>query len=173
MGEHGPISSAIADFVHEQRLGFHATVSPDGTPNLSPKGTTAVLDDRHLIFADIRSPRTLANLAANASIEVNVVDPITRRGYRFKGVGRAHTDDETLERAFAAFEAADYAVTRERTRAVVVIRVETLAPLTSPAYDDGSSVADVAEPWARGVIDRAERWLPPSLRRGDEPARQG
>ena len=31
--------------VEEQRLGFVATVSPDGTPNLSPKGTTAVWFD--------------------------------------------------------------------------------------------------------------------------------
>jgi hypothetical protein len=28
--------------VNEQQLGFIATVCPDGTPNLSPKGTTAV-----------------------------------------------------------------------------------------------------------------------------------
>src|SRR6266581_2563776 len=28
--------------VTEQRLGFVATVCPDGTPNLSPKGTTAI-----------------------------------------------------------------------------------------------------------------------------------
>ena len=41
--------------VSEQRLGFVATVCPDGTPSLSPKGTTAVWDDEHLLFADIRS----------------------------------------------------------------------------------------------------------------------
>ncbi|MBK9940713.1 MAG: pyridoxamine 5'-phosphate oxidase family protein [Kouleothrix sp.] len=34
----------------EQRLGFVATVCPDGTPNLSPKGTTIVWDDDHLVF---------------------------------------------------------------------------------------------------------------------------
>lgn len=70
----------------EQRLGFVATVCPDGTPNLSPKGTTAVWDDDHLVFANIRSPGTLANLRKNANVEVNVVDPFVRKGYRFKGV---------------------------------------------------------------------------------------
>lgn len=34
----------------EQALGFVATVSSDGTPNLSPKGTTSVWDDEHLVF---------------------------------------------------------------------------------------------------------------------------
>src|SRR6476661_2989862 len=73
--------------VAEQRLGFVATVCPDGTPNLSPKGTTAVWDDDHLVFANIRSPGTLANLRQNANVEVNVVDPFVRKGYRFKGRG--------------------------------------------------------------------------------------
>ena len=62
--------------VEVQRLGYVATVCPDGTPNLSPKGTTAVWDDGHLVFANIRE---------KPSVEVNVVDPIARNGYRFKG----------------------------------------------------------------------------------------
>ena len=48
----------MKELVERQRLGFVATVCPDGTPNLSPKGTVSVLDDEHLIFADIRSPGT-------------------------------------------------------------------------------------------------------------------
>lgn len=30
--------------LNEQRLGFVASVCPDGTPNLSPKGTTTAWD---------------------------------------------------------------------------------------------------------------------------------
>src|SRR5436853_4281412 len=71
--------------VGEQQLGFVATVNADGTPNLSPKGTVAVLDDERLVFADIRSPRTIANLRHNPAIEINVVDPISRKGFRFRG----------------------------------------------------------------------------------------
>ena len=72
--------------VREQRLGYVASVCPDGTPNLSPKGTTAVWDDDHLVFLDIFSPGTVANIeAGNRAVEVNVVDPIRRKGYRFKG----------------------------------------------------------------------------------------
>ena len=74
--------------VEKQRLGFVATVCADGTPNLSPKGTLRVLDDDHLMFADIRSPGTVANLRTNPGIEVNVVDPFVRKGYRFKGRAR-------------------------------------------------------------------------------------
>ena len=153
-----PITPEIASFVHEQRLGFHATVGRDGTANLSPKGTTAVLDERHLMFAEIRSPRTVANLKGNPSIEVNVVDPVTRRGYRFKGTASVRRDAETFELAFAAFASAGYTVSRDRARAIVVIAVESVAPMLSPAYDDGSSEADVAAPWAARIIEHAERW---------------
>jgi uncharacterized protein len=68
--------------VTEQRLAFVATVCPNGTPNLSPKGTTA--DDDHLAFADIRSPGTVANIEKNPAVELHVVDPFVRKGYRFK-----------------------------------------------------------------------------------------
>jgi predicted pyridoxine 5'-phosphate oxidase superfamily flavin-nucleotide-binding protein len=57
--------------VMEQRLAFVATVCPDGTPNLSPKGTIAVWDDDHLVFADIRSPGTIANINKNPAMDVN------------------------------------------------------------------------------------------------------
>ena len=56
--------------IREQRLGYVATVCPDGTPNLSPKGTTTVWDDNHLVFADIRSPRMIANLRQNPAVEI-------------------------------------------------------------------------------------------------------
>lgn len=82
----GLISADMKRVVEEQRLGFVATVCPDGTPNLSPKGTTAVWDADHLVFANIRSPGTLANLRQNVNVEINVVDPFVRKGYRFKGI---------------------------------------------------------------------------------------
>ena len=152
------ISRDVAAFVHEQRLGFHATVSPDGTANVSPKGTTAVFDEEHLMFADIRSPQTLRNLEANPSIEVNVVDPILRRGYRFKGTATVHERGPVVERAHAVFAAVGYTVAPERIRAIVLIRVGEIAPLLSPSYDDGSSEADVAAPWAARFAERVARW---------------
>jgi predicted pyridoxine 5'-phosphate oxidase superfamily flavin-nucleotide-binding protein len=76
--------------VREQRLGFYATVCDDGSPNLSPKGTTYVLDDHHLLFADIRSPQTVADIRRGSLVEVNVVDPLVRKGYRFKGRAEIH-----------------------------------------------------------------------------------
>jgi uncharacterized protein len=95
----GTITEDMRRVVEEQRLGFAATVCPDGTPNLSPKGTTTVWDEDRLIFADIRSPRTVENLRRNPAIEVNVVDPISRKGYRFKGTAAVLTEGDRFDEA--------------------------------------------------------------------------
>ena len=71
--------------IEEQLLGFVATTAPDGTPNVSPKGTFFVVDDKTIAFGEIRSPSTIRNLRMNARIEINFVDPFVRKGYRFAG----------------------------------------------------------------------------------------
>jgi hypothetical protein len=64
----GRLTEDMKRVVEEQRLAFVATVDADGTPNLSPKGTIAVLDDDHLMFADLASPHTVENLRRNAGV---------------------------------------------------------------------------------------------------------
>src|SRR5919109_4329121 len=118
--------------VEQQRLGFVATVCPDGTPNLSPKGTVSVLDDDHLVFADIRSPGTVANLRRNPSVEVNVVDPFVRKGYRFKGQAEVVEAGAEFERLVAFFSSRGLSDAPRRIRAVVVVRVDQARPLISP-----------------------------------------
>ena len=132
--------------VREQRLGFVATVCPDGTPNLSPKGTTIVWDDEHLVFLHLHSPGTVANLASNPSIEINVVDPIVRKGYRFKGRAEVLTHGERHDEVVRWFHE-ERGTDPARIRAVVMVRVESAAPLVSPAYESGVSEAEVAAQW--------------------------
>jgi predicted pyridoxine 5'-phosphate oxidase superfamily flavin-nucleotide-binding protein len=133
--------------VEEQHLGFVATVCPDGTPNLSPKGTTAVWDDDHLVFANIRSPGTLANLRQNANVEVNVVDPFLRKGYRFKGVASVLESGALYDKAIAFYQARGSRVSA--IREVVIVRVHRAQPIDSPAYDLGLTEDEVRGRWER------------------------
>ena len=142
----GILTSDMQRVVREQRLGYVATVCPDGTPNLSPKGTTTIWDDDHLVFADIRSPGTVRNLQHNPAIEVNVVDPIVRKGYRFKGTGRVLKDGELFDQIIAFYRRTG---TRSPIRAVVLVRVERALPLISPAYDSGVTEEVVRARWER------------------------
>jgi predicted pyridoxine 5'-phosphate oxidase superfamily flavin-nucleotide-binding protein len=140
--------------VREQRLGYVATVGPDGAPNLSPKGTTTVWDDDHLVFADIRSPRTVRNLRHNPAVEINVVDPIVRKGYRFKGTGKVLEEGEQFDQVVAFYRRAG---STSPIRTVVLVHVERALPLTSPAYDAGATEDEVRGRWEtyyREVRDR-------------------
>jgi hypothetical protein len=138
--------------VTEQRLGFYATVCEDGTPNLSPKGSTYVLDDDHLLFADVRSPQTVANIRAGSQVEVNIVDPLIRKGYRFKGPAEIHEPgSERYEQGLALMREAGSSLV-DRVRAIVVIEVREARPLVSPAYDDGSvTEADMIRIWTSRI----------------------
>jgi predicted pyridoxine 5'-phosphate oxidase superfamily flavin-nucleotide-binding protein len=140
----GILTEEMRRMVEELRLGFVATVCPDGTPNLSPKGTVAVWDDDHLIFADICSPRTVANLRANPAVEVNVVDPFARRGYRFKGTGTVATEGTDFDEVVAFFRARGV---RFPIRSIVLIAVERAQPVLSPAYATGATEAELRARW--------------------------
>ena len=133
--------------VAELRLCYVATVTPEGKPNLSPKGSLKVLDDEHLAFADIMSPVTMRNLAHNPSIEVNLVDPFLRRGYRFKGSCEIHREGavfDSVANELWGREGKQYPV-----NAVVRIKVEQALPVKSPAYvfNKGVKEEDVRRIW--------------------------
>src|SRR5689334_10013103 len=112
----------------EQRLGFIATVSPDGTPNLSPKGTTRAWDDDHLVFADIRSPDTIRNLRANPAIEINVVDASLRKGYRFKGAAAVLAEGTEFQEIVRFYREGGLATPIHH---IVLVKVEHAAALIS------------------------------------------
>ena len=137
--------------VAEQQLGFIATVTPDGRPNLSPKGTTMVIDDHRLLFADVASPNTVHNLSTNPHIEINVVDPIVRKGYRFKGTATVHPDGHWYERGLALLHEKGSSLTADRVRSIVVVEVVEAAALVSPAYDQDVSEQSVAATWLAKV----------------------
>jgi predicted pyridoxine 5'-phosphate oxidase superfamily flavin-nucleotide-binding protein len=147
------ILTADMQRVVDAELGFIATVCPDGTPNLSPKGTTAVWDDDHLVFADIHSPGTVANLRTNPSIEINVVDQLVRKGYRIKGTAEVHIEGEVFDRGVAYYEARGTVNARERIRSIVIVTVERALPVTSPAYDLGATEDELRERYRKLLLD--------------------
>jgi predicted pyridoxine 5'-phosphate oxidase superfamily flavin-nucleotide-binding protein len=140
------LTAEMKQAVEQEQLGFVATVRPDGTPALSPKGTTTVWRDSQLVFLHIHSEGTVSNLASNPAMEINVVDPIARRGWRFRGRGTVHTSGSNFEEVINSFldQGRRSAV---RAKAVVIMDVESADRLLSPAYDDGATEEEVAAVW--------------------------
>ena len=140
------IPDNIKNFVNFQKLGYVATISKDGTPNLSPKGTIAVIDESTLVFADIRSPQTMQNLKENSSIEINVVDPFQRSGYRFKGDGKIIIEGSEFDKIL------DYYVNagvKSKINSVVVVDVKSMSEVTSPSYDLGATKDELVSKWKK------------------------
>jgi len=140
----GLLTNEIKKLIEQQKLGYVATVSPDNTPNLSPKGTISVWDDEHLVFADIKSPKTLANLEKNSSVEINVVDPISRKGYRFKGTGTIFSSGQEYEKIISHYNKIGI---KSKIGRVVLIKVTSVNDVTSPLYDLGYTEDEIKKRW--------------------------
>jgi hypothetical protein len=157
----GILTADMKRVVEEQRLGFWASVCADGTPDVSPTGTTAVWDDDHLTFANIRSAGTVANLRQHPTVEVDVVDPFVRKGYRFKGVATILESGPRYDEAIRFYAARGSKI--ELIREIVLLRVEGAQPIDSPAYDIGMTEREVRARWERHY-DALRSGPPASLR---------
>ena len=140
------IPDNIKNFVNFQKLGYVATISKDGTPNLSPKGTIAIIDESTFVFADIRSPQTIQNLQENPSIEINVVDPFQRSGYRFKGDGKIINEGSEFEKILDYY--ANVGI-KSKIISVVVVDVQSMSEVTSPSYDLGATKDELVTRWKK------------------------
>ena len=140
------ISEEIKNFVNSQKLGYVATVSNDGTPNLSPKGTIVVMNESTLVFADIRSPQTIQNLQNNPSVEINVVDPFQRLGYRFKGECKIINEGPEFDKILDYY--ANVGI-KSKINSVVIVDVESMSEVTSPSYDLGVTKDELVSKWKK------------------------
>ena len=125
--------------VQEQGLGFHAPSAKMGRRTYLPRAPRE-WDDDHLFFADIRSPNTAANIRRGSLVEVNVVDPFVRKGYRFKGPAVIHDPgSDGFAGGLKRMRDDGVAATLlDRVKAIVVIEVRQAGVAGLLAYDDGT-----------------------------------
>jgi predicted pyridoxine 5'-phosphate oxidase superfamily flavin-nucleotide-binding protein len=134
----GSIPAAARECVARYPLCFVASLNDDGSPNLSPKGTVRVWDADQLVFANVASPQTVANVGLDDRVHVNVVDHFARRGWRFAGRARV-TDDAAVVQALRD----EYPAEPYPFEQVVLVRVEEARELVSPSYALGQTEADL------------------------------
>ena len=140
------ITEEIKNFVNFQKLGYVATISADNTPNLSPKGTIVILDESHLVFADIHSPQTVENLKRNPSIEINVVDPFSRRGYRFKGIAEIISSGDKFNKINSYYKESGI---KNSIKTIIIVKIEKLNEVLSPLYDLGYTEEELKTKWKK------------------------
>jgi len=101
------------------------------------------------MFADIKSPQTIVNLEKNPVVEINVVDPFTRKGYRFKGKAKILRDNYEFSKILKYYEEQGI---KSKINAIVMVKIDTLNEITSPLYDLGYSEEEIKEKWKKYYV---------------------
>ena len=140
------ISNEIKEFLDLQKLGYVATVGSDGKPNISPKGTIIAWSSEVLAFADIRSPDTMKNLQNNPNVEINVIDPLLRKGYLFQGEARILDDTSLFDEIMNHYRNKGI---KSPINSIVLVDVSSVSEVTSPLYDLGISEEEIKSKWKK------------------------
>ena len=138
------ISPQIKTFLGIQKLGYVATVSSDGKPNISPKGTIIAWSDNILAFANIRSPDTLMNLQTNPFVEINVIDPLSRKGYLFTGTAKIIKNTPLYVEILNHYRTNGI---KSPINSIVIVDISSVSEVTSPLYDLGQTKEEIKLKW--------------------------
>ena len=138
------ITSEIKIFLNSQKLGYVATVSSDGKPNISPKGTIIAWSDNLLAFANIRSPDTVMNLQHNPFVEINVIDPLSRKGYLFIGTAKIIKNTPLYVKILNHYRTNGI---KSPINSIVIVDVSSVSEVTSPLYDLGQTEEEIKLKW--------------------------
>ena len=140
------INEEISNFLNLQKLGYVATVSSDGMPNISPKGTIIGWSKNQLAFADIRSPDTMKNLEINPNVEINVIDPLLRKGFLFKGSTKIIQDSPLYDEILKYYRESGI---KSPINSIVLVDVTEISEVTSPLYDMGIGEDEIKSKWKK------------------------
>ena len=131
------IPKHVQDFL-PGKMGWVATASSDGVPNVTPKGSLRLLDGEHLLFADLFSLKTRANLEQNPKVAVTVIEPGSPQGYQIKGTAEMIDSGPLFDQTVQAIKEKMPALPRPKY--VVKITVESVFD-QSAGPDAGKQIA--------------------------------
>lgn len=115
------MSPEVQKAVAECGPGLVASASKSGKPNVSAKGSFRVLDDEHVLFVDVLSPRTVANLKENPQVSVLCLKE--RSGVRIWGTAEILSGGNLFDQVAQEFAARNRLINH-----VVRIAVEEVTP---------------------------------------------
>jgi predicted pyridoxine 5'-phosphate oxidase superfamily flavin-nucleotide-binding protein len=133
MNAPGPLTEAVCEAARRSVLCWLATVDAQGQPNVSPKEVWSMVDDRHVVVANIASPLTARNIAQQPKVCLSFVDVFVQKGYKLQGTAR-----EVLSDASDFVEWASPLLTivgaRFIIRSVLLMTVQSVEPIVAPSY---------------------------------------
>ena len=118
--------------IDQSILCWLATVSSDGTPNVSPKEMFTAFEDQ-IIIANIASPQTVRNIRQQPKVCLSFIDILVQKGFQLKGQARIV---EKGDPAFSAMEEVLLRMTGELFpfHSITSIAVDSAKPIIAPRY---------------------------------------
>ena len=123
------ITEEMKALVKEQQA-FIATASLDGTPSIAPKGSTRVLDEEHITFAESAGKRTYENIKKNPKVAIVVCDRAQMKCLRFQGKAEIITSGPLFDKTMEGMKK----VGAPPPQAVIKVKVEEIYDLGMPGF---------------------------------------
>jgi len=149
------LNAEMTTLIKQNTIGCVATVTTDGRPAVSPKGTFIVVDDTTIAFSHIRSRNTVNNIqAGSGAVEVNFLDVLSRKACRVRGRATYTPMNAAMPRLVERFTAMwpDLAALMH---GIVTIDIDHAELLTSPSYDIGADTDELVDHWLRQYANMA------------------
>lgn len=127
------LTAAVREDIHNSVLCWLATVSADGQPNVSPKELFCDHGDDTLLIAEIASPKSVKNLAANPRVCVSLVDVFRQRGFELLGQARlilpGAPEFQAIGSRLLAMAGPDFPV-----RGIIAVKIDKIERIWAPSY---------------------------------------
>jgi hypothetical protein len=92
----------------------------------------------------------MKNLEKNPNLEINVVDPLLRKGFRFKGQGTIIKNGQTYDAILNHYRENGI---KSPIGGIVLVAVSEFMEVTSPLYDQGFSEEEIKKKWKKYFLD--------------------
>ena len=124
---------SLAEAVERSVLCWLATADAAGAPSVSPKEVFAAAGEDRVLIADIASPRSVRNIAAQQRVCLALLDVFAQRGHQLYGSARilAPGDERWVE---ASDELERITQGRYPFRRIIEVTVDRVHPIVAPSY---------------------------------------
>jgi general stress protein 26 len=148
------LSDKMIEMIEHNTLGFVATVNSKGVPNLSPKGTFAVLDNKSIGFCEIRSPNTQKNIETNPIVAVNFFDLFERKALKISA--RAEFVEISVARENGLLDCfSAWSELHHKTKGIFILHIQNAQLITSPVYDIGAVEHTLRDKWREHFLNES------------------
>ena len=110
-----------------------ATADEFGQPNVSPKEIFTIVDDEHIVIANIASPHSAKNIRKNEKVCVSFIDVFAQKGFKVFGIASDVKPQATdYKRCVEPLQ--KMVGDRFPIHSVFLVRATIIEPILAPSY---------------------------------------